>query len=141
VHGSSVACRNHFVPVDRGQRVTQVFCSALPVAYTGIPAEQWTACATLVLEGAYEATLWAGVLNTRAALKCRPTSEEGTARTGCRQVWLTSLGGGAFGNDPAWIAGAMRRALRLVRDVDLDVRIVSYGRVRTELERVVAECA
>jgi hypothetical protein len=54
-------------------------------------------------------------------------------------VWLTSLGGGAFGNDPAWIAGAMRRALRLVRDVDLDVRIVSYGRVRPELERVVAE--
>jgi hypothetical protein len=63
-----------------------------------------------------------------------------SARTGCRQVWLTSLGGGAFGNDPAWIAGAMRRALRLVRDVDLDVRIVSYGRARPELEPVVAEC-
>jgi hypothetical protein len=125
---------------DPGQRVTQVFCSALPVAYTGIPAAQWTAFATLVLEGAYEATLWAGVLNARAALKCRPTSEGGTAPTGCRQVWLTSLGGGAFGNDPAWIAGAMRRALRLVRDVDLDVRIVSYGRVRPEVERVVAEC-
>ncbi len=144
---------------DPGQRVTQVFCSALPVAYTGIPAEQWTAFATLVLEGAYEATLWAGVLNARAALtslrsssyggppkpwrrrKCRPTSKGGIARTGCRQVWLTSLGGGAFGNDPAWIGGAMRRALRLVRDVDLDVRIVSYGRVRPEVERVVAEFA
>jgi hypothetical protein len=132
---------------DPGQRVTQVFCSALPVAYSGIPAEQWTAFATLVLEGAYEATLWAGVLNARAALKCRPTSErahrpEGAHRPedGRRQVWLTSLGGGAFGNDPAWIAGAMRRALRLVRDVDLDVRIVSYGQVRPEVERVVAEC-
>ena len=42
-------------------------------------------------------------------------------------VYLTSLGGGAFGNSHGWIHSAMRRALNLVRDIDLDVRIVSYG--------------
>lgn len=46
-----------------GLRVSQVFVSALPVAYTRIPASRWARFATLVLEGAYEATLLAGVLN------------------------------------------------------------------------------
>ena len=34
--------------------VTQVFCSALPVSYTPIPAERWKPFAVLVLEGAYK---------------------------------------------------------------------------------------
>lgn len=110
---------------DPDQRVTQVFCSALPVAYTSIPADRWAPFATLILEGAYEATLWAGVVNA--------------AHTGRGVVCLTSLGGGAFGNDPAWIAGAMWRALHLVRDVALDVRIVSYRQPTAELARLVAE--
>ena len=42
-----------------GLLVSQVFCSALPVAYTRIPTSRWQAFATLVLEAAYEATLWA----------------------------------------------------------------------------------
>jgi len=42
-------------------------------------------------------------------------------------VLLTRIGGGAFGNDDAWIDGAMRRALTTVRDFGLDVRVVSFG--------------
>lgn len=93
--------------------VSQVFCSALPVAYSGIPSRHWRAFASLVLEGAYEATMWAAVLNA--------------ARGASPVVYLTRLGGGAFGNDSEWIDAAMRRALELARGVALDVRVVSYG--------------
>jgi len=94
-----------------GHPVSQVFCSALPVAYGDAPASAWEPFARLVLEGAYEATMWAAVLNAHA--------------TGRRVVYLTRLGGGAFGNDPAWIDAAMDRAATLVDDIALDIRIVS----------------
>jgi hypothetical protein len=42
-------------------------------------------------------------------------------------VFLTPLGGGAFGNRFAWIRHAIRRVLDILRDRDLDVRLVSYG--------------
>ncbi|MFO1079322.1 MAG: hypothetical protein U1E23_01660 [Reyranellaceae bacterium] len=96
-----------------GPLASQAFCSALPVAYTRLPARAWAPFATLVLEAAYEATLWASVLAAR----------DGDSNV----VLLTRVGGGAFGNDDAWIDRAMRRALDLVRDVDLDVRLVSFG--------------
>lgn len=94
-------------------RVSQAFCSALPVAYSRVPPTHWHAFATLVLEAAYEATVWAGVLNAR--------------RGASNVVLLTRLGGGAFGNDDDWIDAAMRRALRLAAGFALDVRLVSYG--------------
>ncbi len=97
----------------RGQIVSQAYCSALPVAYTRVPAIRWQPFAELVLEAAYEATLWAAVLNAR--------------RGASNIVLLTRLGGGAFGNDDAWIDAAMRRALTMVQDFGLDVRLVSFG--------------
>jgi hypothetical protein len=96
------------------QRVSQAFCSALPVAYGDSPAAEWEAFARLVLEAAYEATLCAAVVNAR--------------HTGCRIVVLTFLGGGAFGNGERWIGEAMRRALRLMKGHALEVRILSYGK-------------
>ena len=44
-------------------QVTQVYCSALPVAYSGIPAAEWAGFASLILEAAYEATVLSAVLN------------------------------------------------------------------------------
>ena len=108
-----------------GLLVSQVFCSALPVAYTRIPSTRWQAFATLVLEAAYEATLWAAVLNTH--------------RTTSNVVYLTRVGGGAFGNETTWIDGAIRRALKMVAGVGLDVRVVSYGQPDRELLRLVGE--
>jgi hypothetical protein len=96
-----------------GQRVSQAFCSALPVAYSDVAPAQWERFATLVLEAAYEATLLAAVLNRE--------------RTGCPTVFLTSLGGGAFGNPAQWIEAALARALQAVSGFDLDVRMVSFG--------------
>ena len=95
------------------QIVSQAFCSALPVAYSSVPAAEWQPFAELVLEAAYEATLWAAVVNAR--------------RGASNAVLLTRLGGGAFGNDNAWIDRALQRALLLAGSYDLDVRLVRYG--------------
>lgn len=96
---------------DAGHLVSQVFCSALPVAYTAVPVRDCESFATLVLEGAYEATIWSAAINAHA--------------TGSPVVYLTRLGGGAFGNSGEWIDAARQRALALARDLALDVRIVS----------------
>ena len=96
-----------------GTLVSQVYCSAMPVAYSGIGRDSWSHLASLVLEAAYEATLLAAVLNT--------------ARGASNVLLLTRLGGDAFGNDDGWIDAAMLRALRLVGDNGLDTRLVFFG--------------
>ncbi len=93
--------------------VTQAFCSALPVAYSDQSPRQLAPFAQLILEASYEATLLAAVLNK--------------ARTGNATVFLTLLGGGAFGNDPAAIISALSRAVGLVGQAGLDIAIVSHG--------------
>ena len=96
-----------------GQIVSQIFCSAMAVAYTPHGKAAWAPLARLVLEAAYEATVWAGVLNARRGASDR--------------VFLTRLGGGAFGNDALWIDAAMQRALDLAAGYGLDVGLVSHG--------------
>jgi hypothetical protein len=99
--------------------VSQAFCSALPIAYTGVPPARWEPFALLVLEAAYEATMLAAVLNKQ--------------RGASNIVLLTLLGGGAFGNEAAWIHAAMRRALAMMSAFELDVRLVSYGTPSREI--------
>lgn len=98
---------------DNRPRVSQAFCSALPVAYTNVAPRHWQPFASLVLEGAYEATLLAAVLNAQ--------------RGASNIVLLTRLGGGAFGNQDEWIDAAIRSALEKFSAFELDVRIVSRG--------------
>ena len=102
-----------------GHCVSQAYCSALPVAYSRQPAELWGPFARLVLEATYEATFCAARLNR--------------AETGNDQLFLTLIGGGVFGNRFRWIADVVERAVNVHRDSGLDVRIVSYGRSKTEL--------
>jgi hypothetical protein len=97
-------------PPEHRQLVSQAFCSALPVAYTPVTYTHWEPFASLVLQAAYEATMWAAVLNAK--------------RGESNVVFLTFLGGGAFGNHDNWIQGAMRR---LMSGSDLNARIVTYG--------------
>ncbi len=106
-----------------GHRVSQAYCSALPVAYGRQPTDQWTDFAKLILDAAYEATLAAAVLNT--------------ARTGNPAVFLTQLGGGVFGNRDHWITDAIERAFAIHRDHGLDIRIVSYGRSQVAVAELV----
>ena len=96
-----------------GYRVSQAYCSALPVAYGRQPIDQWTEFAKLVLDAAYEATLAAAVINAN--------------QTGNRVVYLTLLGGGVFGNRDQWITDAIERAFHLHSKYGLDLPIVSYG--------------
>jgi hypothetical protein len=46
--------------------VSQAYCSAVPVAYTGHDPKLWAPFARLVLEAAYEATLCAAMINAAA---------------------------------------------------------------------------
>ena len=93
--------------------VSQAYCSALPVAYADHPSHLWAVFARLILEAAYEATICTAILNARSH--------------GNNKLFLTLLGGGAFGNETAWIIGGIQRALTLYKNVELEVAIVSYG--------------
>ena len=98
---------------DCSHLVSQVYCSAMPVAYSPHSSEAWQGFAVLILEAAYEATLCAAVLNAQ--------------KTGNNTLYLTLLGGGAFGNKESWIMDAIDRAIKIHAHSGLDVRIVSYG--------------
>lgn len=93
--------------------VSQVYCSALPVAYSGISPENWEAFARLILEATYEATLCASLINYE--------------NTGNSNVYLTLVGGGAFGNARTWIFDSMEQAINKFKRSPLELKIVSYG--------------
>ena len=98
---------------NTGHCVTQIYCSAMPVSYGRDSSDLWQHIAPLVLEAAYEATLLAALQNS--------------LKTGNKRVFLTLLGGGAFGNKPTWIIDAILRALGLMKNSNLDVFLVSYS--------------
>ena len=98
---------------DAKHLVSQAYCSALPVAYSDHSSSLWAEFARLVLEESYEATICTAILNS--------------IRNGNHRVFLTLLGGGAFGNETDWIIGGIQRALNLYKHAELDVAIVSYG--------------
>lgn len=108
-----------------GHSVTQAYCSAMPVAYTDHPAALWQPFASLILQAAYEATLAAAVINAN--------------KTGYKKVYLTLLGGGAFGNAISWIIDALQKALNAYRQSGLSIMIVSYGRSKPELSALLTE--
>uniref|UniRef100_A0A7S3AFC1 Macro domain-containing protein n=1 Tax=Haptolina ericina TaxID=156174 RepID=A0A7S3AFC1_9EUKA len=96
-------------------RVAQVYASAVPVAYSRSKSVDWEPLARIVLRGAYYATI---------AAACCKSAKEGGRRIA---VYLTMLGGGAFGNRIEWIRDAMSGALDAFRDAPLDVVLVHYG--------------
>jgi len=108
-----------------GHTVTQVYASALPVAYTNFPDEQWEPFARLILEAAYESIFHAALLNLQ--------------QTGKNKVYLTLLGGGAFGNRLEWIYDAMKMALHRFCDYPLDVSIVSYRHSKPATARFIED--
>ena len=106
------------------QRVSQAWCSAVPVSSDWTddePAlhEDWEPLARLVLEASYEAALLAGVINGH--------------RTGNRRVLLTFVGGGVFENKAEWIADAINLGLRKLAALDpplgCECLIMHYRRV------------
>ena len=110
---------------DSRHTVSQAYCSALPVACCHHPSHLWASFARLILEAAYEATICTAILNAM--------------RNGSNRLFLTLLGGGAFGNETAWIIGGIQRALTLYKDVELDVAIVSYGSPNPHIQQLVSQ--
>ncbi|MEM7759291.1 MAG: hypothetical protein AAF298_14370 [Cyanobacteria bacterium P01_A01_bin.40] len=108
---------------DCQHQVSQAYCSTLPVAYSPLSANLWAPFARLILEAAYEATICTAILNAQI--------------NGNNQLFLTLLGGGAFGNDTSWIIDSITRALNLYQDIDLEVAIVSYGSSKPSVQKLV----
>ena len=105
---------------DCTHTVTQAYCSALPVAYSRHSAADWKSFAELVLEASYEATICAAALNFK--------------KTGNNKLYLTLLGGGAFGNHSDWIFKALDRAIKKYATIRLEVILVSYGRSQPDIQ-------
>lgn len=111
-------------PLD--QYVGQAFCSACSVGYsTTSDPVLWQPLGQLVLEAAYEATLWAAVLQYQRYCDMFPSREHT-----CR-VYFTKLGAGVFGNPDQWVINALRRTLELAAcaGLALDVKLVHFGSV------------
>ena len=104
-------------------KVTQAYCSALPVAYVGHSSKLWKPFASLILEACYEATICAGILNS--------------IKNGNNTIYLTLVGGGVFGNQLEWITGAIERAVKLYSDYELNIVIINYESIPNEVSRLV----
>lgn len=105
--------------------VSQAYCSALPVGYLSLSMELWQPFARLVLEASYEAVICAAILNRES--------------TGNNNVFLTLIGGGAFGNEIDWIIDSIHRVVILYAGYDINVIMVSYGRSKPHVRQLVSQ--
>ncbi len=105
--------------------VSQAYCSALPVAYCQSSQVYWEDFARIILEATYEATLYAGMLNMK--------------NNNSNLVYLTLVGGGAFGNAENWILSSLQKAIRKLKNVPLNIKIVSYGKSNFNLIKCIDE--
>lgn len=101
------------------QVVTQCFCSAISCGYSHGALDKWEMIAANVLKASYKATLWATVLN----------AERHGWTTASRTVFLTMVGGGVFGNLPAWINQAIASACHELRQSGLIVHVVHFRNI------------
>lgn len=101
---------------QKSHRICQVFCSALPISYNRQRREEdWESFAKLILEGYYKGCLLVGAID---ALEKKQRK---------KKVFLTLLGGGAFGNPAKWIDEAIEKSLDVVDSELIDVYLVKYG--------------
>ena len=103
--------------------VSQAYCSALPVAYNSFPTRLWESFARLVLEASYEATLHAALINYQKSRNAK--------------VFLTLLGGGAFGNDEDWIFESIQTALAQFAQSPLELIMLSYGQSNPRIAELI----
>ncbi len=111
--------------IEKPHLVSQAYCSALPVAYSEIESIYWEAFARLILEATYEATFYAALLNLE--------------KTGSNKLYLTLVGGGAFGNEPAWIMDALLNTIRKFKTTPLAVKVISYGSSNPLVQKLIHE--
>ena len=94
-----------------GDLVSQVYCSALPVSYHyDINTDVFEKFARVILEATYEAAFIASILNKKS-----------------NRLFLTLIGGGAFGNDKEWILDAIQKNINKFKNYDLDLIFINYS--------------
>ena len=103
--------------------VTQVYCSGVPVAYSGISAKNWEPFGQMILEATYEATFLAAVDNMN--------------KGGSKKLFLTLVGGGVFGNPDSWLYEAITLNLKKFENSGLDVIFVSYGSSNSLVRKII----
>lgn len=108
---------------DRLQKVTQVYCSALPVGYSATDPMKWEKFARLILDGLYEATMLSALENRE--------------KTDNNRVFLTLVGGGAFRNQPEWIVESVVKNLEKYGSSGLEINFVSYGQSNKTVRRII----
>jgi len=106
-------------------KVSQIYCSALPVAYCHTDSIYWEYFSRVVLEATYEATLYAALINYD--------------KTESAKVYLTLVGGGAFGNEEHWILESLQQSIRKFQNTPLEVKVVSYGQSNKHLVNCIRE--
>ena len=106
-----------------GHLVNQVYCSALPVSYSQLETMYFEAFARLILEATYEATFYAALRNLD--------------KTGCNLLYLTLVGGGAFGNRKDWILDSRSMAISKFRSVPLEVKVVSFCNIDESINSMI----
>ena len=106
-------------------KVSQIYCSALPVAYCQTDSIYWESFARVVLEATYEATFYAAMINYD--------------KTESPKVYLTLVGGGAFGNEEYWILESLEKSIRKFQNTPLEVKVVSYGQSNEQLVNCIKE--
>lgn len=104
-------------------KVTQVYCSALPVSYSVYRPEFWEPFAQFILDSAYRATIDESFYNN--------------ITTGNNKVFLTMLGGKSFGNDKKWIIKAIEKSLDATPGMGLDISIVSHKKSDSDIKKLV----
>jgi len=108
---------------DSKHTVSQAYCAALPLAYSKVEANSCEMFTGIILEATYEATLYAALINLD--------------KMNCNKVYLTLVGGGAFGNEPDWILESMFDAINKFKNSPLDVRIVSYRNSNPKVQELI----
>ena len=97
----------------------------MPISYSQHPPELWSEFAKLVLDATYGATFCAAILNFQ--------------KTGNNKLYLTFIGGGAFGNSQIWIMNSIQRSLNLYKNVGLDVIVVSHNYSNHHIQNLIKE--
>ena len=97
--------------------VTQVYCSAISISYSRASSYLWSNFAKWVLDCAYEYVFYATIQN----------AQNHPEHPSAKKVYLTSLGGGVFGNKHEWIRDAILKAATKFKDIGLEVYIVNYS--------------
>jgi hypothetical protein len=97
--------------LDKENLIDLVLCSACSVSYSGNNTKLWEPLARLILETMYEICFIRAINNKKS-----------------NKLYLTYLGGGAFGNDISWIKDAVSFCCKKYKNYNIQVYMINYRR-------------